>query len=285
MLTTLSSKPATAVANGLAILTPIFAVISWLIPDWFGQLTVAKALLVGLALAFAALLATAILLAVLAWAYRKFRPMADPPATSAAAASRIAELEERLARLGQDHEILCGKFAESEAARETMEEKLQSHEDGFQKAVLLLDVLKSREVGEWLGRQVEIMSKSLPKPPAAVEECPGDEGVSYRRREMALQPLKGAEIEFGQVVNWLQASLVDLSGLREAVDAKIEEIKKDSMYINLLPEDDGLMWRTGKEKRDWYLRTAPLAVQLDWCRKLLEQLRVKGNLLNRIMFP
>lgn len=93
MLTALSSKPATAVANGLAILTPVFALITWLTPDWFGQLTLPKALLVGLLMAFTFLFVTAILLAIFAWTYRKFRPLDHSTESSDQAVAQKYESE------------------------------------------------------------------------------------------------------------------------------------------------------------------------------------------------
>jgi len=67
MLNLFSSKPATALANGFGILSALFAVLSWLTPDWFGHLTAPKAILVGVGIALAFELVLALVLALLAW--------------------------------------------------------------------------------------------------------------------------------------------------------------------------------------------------------------------------
>jgi hypothetical protein len=69
------SKTASAVATWLAIGAAFYALIIWLTPQWFGQLTWPERILTGIGLSLATALVFAVVLALGGFGWRQFRPL------------------------------------------------------------------------------------------------------------------------------------------------------------------------------------------------------------------
>jgi hypothetical protein len=69
------SPQAAAVSVWLTLATGIFTVLSWLTPEWWGQLTWPQAILAGMAMTLVGALGLAVLLAISAWGFRKLWPL------------------------------------------------------------------------------------------------------------------------------------------------------------------------------------------------------------------
>jgi hypothetical protein len=125
MLEIFHSKTAQSFGTWIGILTAVFTGIAKLIPEWFGQFTLAQLVL----LAFCAALATLLLLAVAVFLlgsggalYRRFRPLTD--ASAAERPAHDPDLERRLARLEHNHGNLRDKVTASEVWQRNFGRKL-----------------------------------------------------------------------------------------------------------------------------------------------------------------
>lgn len=261
MLTALSSKPATAVANGLAILTAIFAVISSLIPDWFGELTLPKALLVGLAMALVTLLISALLLAILAWAYRRFKPL--PVAESEPAPESVAYDDTRIRRdianLNQtvrsvidDYQRMSGVEARLTDALDALKTQIQAEDaktithfymleeqlgrlvaaqsleqDKFRDEVnslygALAAILDREKILKW-GAEIEVGAKHLSTPTDEKARFSAEQWEEWERKETIWR---------SWLSRWLQTAECYRKGVQDAVFSTPESAYKGGWSIS-----------------------------------------------------
>jgi hypothetical protein len=140
------SQRAAAISVWLTLGTGFFTVLSWLTPEWWGQLTWPQALLAGVAMTLSASLAIALIAAVGGYGFRLIRPMPDSSTLPASERDpdsipdfgHLAVLEHRIVALEVDIETT-----------KDGEDTLRAAVQGFMKAPMQLAMeLNERAAGE-----------------------------------------------------------------------------------------------------------------------------------------
>jgi hypothetical protein len=106
------SQRAAAISVWLTLGTGFFTVLSWLTPEWLGQLTWPQALLAGVAMTLVASLAIALIAAIGGYGFRLIRPVPDSSTLPASERDpdsipdfgHLAVLEHRIVALEADIE-------------------------------------------------------------------------------------------------------------------------------------------------------------------------------------
>lgn len=159
----------------------------------------------------------------------------------------------------------------------------QAEKDSYilRKAQVLADTVEAKERYSLIMVHIESITKAIPEWPKA---CPHLDLTEHSKlwRRYFMYEISPAEIKFSTARQDLRKDGFSLDGLNEVQQEEKARITADAVYLQLLPEDEQYMWRTGTEKRDFYLRMAPLLAEVNYFRKMAGELHRKSNFLRNL---
>lgn len=231
-----------------------------------------------------------LVVAVYSWFRPRWIRPPDPalPPSASAAEEKVKSLEERIALLEAEPsgypnaawvesgiEIIHDRLNKLE----TEQRKLAEIAGVPPKLTLLADCYEARERYYVLKERLERLRASLPKPP---KDDPRRQDLDHAKAwDYYYTEFNGLSQEFNAELSSLRRLGFNIN-ITEAVQTEVARIMQDAAYLSILPEDAEFMWRTGEEKRKWYLREAPLRVQVAIFEADLVTLYEKSEFVRRL---